>query len=68
LANRPALGRSLPTIVLTMGGMGGRSPASGGKKSCYDSWKDGVTGVVMAERFFLFDGLYVSEKVPLSNQ
>ena len=54
----------LPTIYLTRAGGGGDGRRRvGGNKSCYDSWKVRDTGVVMAEQFFLFDGLYVGEKV-----
>ena len=60
---KSACARTLPTIVLMMGGRGEGCRRAGGKKSCYNSWKDGDTGVVMAERFFLFYGLYISEKL-----
>ena len=57
IANSDAAGM-LPTIYSMRAGRGG-----GGGEGVYDSRKDGDTGVVMAERFVLFDGLYVSEKV-----
>ncbi len=44
-----------------MGGGGGEGVVE--EYCCYDSKKDGDTGVVMAERCLLFDGLYLSEKV-----
>ena len=49
VANSDAAG-TLPTIYSTRAGGGGEGVAD--EECCYDSRKDGDTGVVMAEQFF----------------
>ena len=63
IANSDAAG-TLPTIYSTRaggGGEGGRGLRTSNVVTTHGGDRD--SGVVMAERFFLFDGLYVSEKV-----
>ena len=60
---KSACARMLPTIVLSMGGRGGRSPVSRGEEKLLQLMERWGHWGCDGRTIFLFDGLYVSEKV-----